>query len=390
MNIHKFEHVKIKGIEVVVPTKEICIYDEAQYYDNSVKKIDRMRKMVGFYKRRVAEKGNTAIDFAYNAANNLLEAMNVDKNSIDALIYVVQKPDWSDPVNSYFLHHKLGLSQNCIATDVVQGCAGWVFGLYMASQMVESGTHKKVLLLNGDTPSIGIDPSNRNTAPIFGDGGCATLIEYSEDVVESYYNIDTISEGYDAIISPFSANRIGINPSDDCDFELLSQLRTEEITLPTGNVQPLLGGYIDGLRVFDFTIKIVPETIKTLLNFAGITAEDCSILALHQANKQIVQAVGQAAGFSLDKVPYEAFENYGNNTMCSIPTALACADGATVTEEGHTTCVCGYGNGLISAAALLNFKDTHIGKIKEFKKPSYVQTREEYINYWRKKMKGEI
>ena len=147
MSIKKFSHVKIKGIEVVVPSREICIYDEAQYYDNSVKKIDRMRKMVGFYKRRVAEKENTPMDFAYNAANNLFDDMKIDRNSIDALIYVVQKPDWGGPVNSYFLHHKLGLSQSCIATDVVQGCAGWVFGLYMASQMIEAGTHKKILLL---------------------------------------------------------------------------------------------------------------------------------------------------------------------------------------------------------------------------------------------------
>ena len=128
-----------------------------------------MRKMVGFYKRKVAEKDNTPLDFAYNAANNLLDEMKIDRSSIDALIYVVQKPDWSGPVNSYFLHHKLGLSQRCIASDVVQGCAGWVFGLYMASQMIESGIHKRILLLNGDTPSVGINPADRNSAPIFGD-----------------------------------------------------------------------------------------------------------------------------------------------------------------------------------------------------------------------------
>ena len=64
MGLYKFNHVKISGIGVVVPKKEICIYDEAQYYDNSVKKIDRMRKMVGFYKRRVVENGITPGDLA--------------------------------------------------------------------------------------------------------------------------------------------------------------------------------------------------------------------------------------------------------------------------------------------------------------------------------------
>ena len=388
MSIKKFNHVKIKGLEVVVPTKEICIYDEAEYYGNSIKKIDRMRKMVGFYKRRVAEKDNTPLDFAYNAANNLLDGMNIDRSSIDALIYVVQKPDWCGPVNSYFLHHKLGLSQSCIATDIVQGCAGWVFGLYMASQMIESGVHKKILLLNADTPSVGIDLSDRNSAPIFGDGGCATLLEYSDKDINSYYNIDTISEGYDALIFPLSvaSNRFGINPLDDADMDLFLRLRKERVTLPTGNTQPLLANYMDGLRVFDFTIKVVPETIKTLLKSSNKTQEDIGVLALHQANKQIVQAVGDAAGFDLDKIPYEAFENYGNNTMCSIPTTLSLVDKSTFDKEA---CVCGFGNGLISAAAILNLRDTYIGKIKEFKKPSYVMTREEYVNYWRNKIKGE-
>ena len=386
MTIAKFEHVKISGLEIVVPEREICIYDEAEYYGGSVKKIDRMRKMVGFYKRRVAEKDNTPLDFAYNAANNLLDKMNIDRSSIDALIYVVQKPDWGGPVNSYFLHHKLGLSKNCIASDVVQGCAGWVFGLYMASQMIESKAHKKILLLNGDTPSVGINPADRNSAPIFGDGGCATLLEYYDKEIDSYYNIDTIGEGYDALIAPFSACRFGVDVLDDGDFNLLQTLRKERITLPTGNTQPLLANYMDGLRVFDFTIKVVPETIKTLLKSTGKTADDIGVLALHQANKQIVQAVGQGAEFDLDKVPYDAFENYGNNTMCSIPTPLSLVDKYVFDKE---TCVCGFGNGLISAAAILNLKDTYIGEIKTFKKPEYVMSREEYINYWRKKMNGE-
>ncbi len=387
MSLNKFNKVKISGISVVVPENEINIYDEAEYYDNSIKKIDRMRKMVGFWKRRVANKDQTALDFAYNAATNLIKEMQVDVNTIDGLIYVVQKPDWSGPVNAYFLHHKLGLSKECIATDVVQGCAGWVFGLYMASQMIESGAHKKILLLNGDTPSIGIDPSDRNQAPIFGDAGSATLLEYTDQTQPSHFNIDTIGEGYDAIISPFSANRFGINILQEEGFEKISNLRKEKIILPTGNVQPLLSSYIDGLKVFDFTIKQVPKTIKTLMEYANKTVDDIDLLALHQANKQIVQSIGMETGFDLSKVPYNAFEIYGNNTMCSIPTILAMLENDKNKED---VCCCGFGNGLISAAAILNLSDTYLGEIKTFKKPDYVLSQNEYIDYWRKKMQGQI
>lgn len=386
MTLSKFEHVKISGISVVVPEKEINIYDEAQYYNNSIKKIDRMRKMVGFWKRRVADKITTPADLAYNAAENLIKDMNIDKNSIDALIFIVQGPDYTNPSTAYFLHDKLGLSQNCIATDINQGCVGWVFGLHMASMMIESGAYKKILLLNGDTPSVGIDPSNRNSAPIFGDGGCATLLEYSSEKIDSYYNIDTISSGYNAIISPFSGARFRLDLGNEKEFELLHELVHENLTMPTGMDVPLMGGYMDGIAVFDFTIKIVPKNIKTLLKEANLTQDEIGALCLHQANKQIIQAVGTEAEFDLEKVPYSAFENYGNNTMCSIPTTLACLDKDVKKDK---LCCCAYGNGLISISSVLNLENTYISEVKTFKKPNYVLSRDEYIDYWRKKIKGE-
>ncbi len=386
MTLSKFKHVKITGISVVVPEKEINIYDEAEYYGGSVKKIDRMRKMVGFWKRRVADKETTPSDLAYDAAINLIKEMNIDKSTVDALVFIVQNPDVDNPSTAYFLHDKLGLSQNCIATDINQGCAGWVFGLHMVSQMIESGAYKKVLLLNGDTPSVGIDPSNRNSAPIFGDGGCATLVEYTVEENPCFYNIETVSSGFEAIITPFTGARFGFNPMKDEDYELINNLRKEKLTMPTGMEVPLIGGYMDGIAVFDFTIKVVPENIKNILKYANLKQEDIDVLCLHQANKQIVQAVGTESGFDLEKVPYTAFENYGNNTMCSIPTTLACLNKEI--KKDKLLC-CGYGNGLIAASTILNLEDTYISEVKTFKKPDYILSRDEYIDYWRKKIKGE-
>ena len=128
-----------------------------------------------------------------------------------------------NPSTAYFIHDKLGLSKDCIATDINQGCVGWVFGLFMVSQMIQSGAFKKVLLLNGDTPSVGVDPSNRNAAPIFGDGGSATLLEYTEKEVKSSYCVETVSNGFEAIIGPFSGTRFRYTPSDE-DYEYINKL----------------------------------------------------------------------------------------------------------------------------------------------------------------------
>lgn len=386
MTLTRFEHVKISGISVVVPEKEINIYDEAEYYGGSTKKIDRMRKMVGFWKRRVADDTTTSADLAYNAAQNLIDEMKIDKNEIDALLFVVQSPDYANPSTAYFIHDKLGLSQNCLATDINQGCVGWMFGLHMASMMIESGAYKKILLLNGDTPSVGIDLSNRNSAPIFGDGGSATLVEYSKEKIETVYNIDTISSGYDAIISPFVGSRFRLEINKDEDFEILDELRKEKVMMPTGMEVPLIGGYMDGIAVFDFTIKVVPKNIKALLDELKLSPDEIGALCLHQANKQIIQTIGQETGFDLEKVPYTAFENYGNNTMCSIPTTLTCLDKEVKKDK---LCCCAYGNGLIAISSVLNFENTYISEVKTFVKPDYVTTRDEYIDYWRNKIKGE-
>ena len=258
--------------------QEINIYDEAEYYGNNIKKIDRMRKMVGFYKRRVADLTTTPADLAYDAAQKLIKEMKIDKDSIDALIFVVQQPDVMNPATAYFIHQKLGLSDDCLAMDINQGCVGWVYGLYMAHLMIASGMHKKILLLNGDTPSVGVDLSNRNVAPIFGDGGTATLLEKTDEVVDAFFNIETQSYGYEAIIAPFSGTRFRTPLINDEDFELLAKLRKERITMPTGNDVSLFSGYIDGLAVFDFTVKFVPENIKKLLlsfrHYFGICMEN--------------------------------------------------------------------------------------------------------------------
>lgn len=386
MAFFQFKHVKISAISTVVPENKINIYDEVQYYDNSVKKVDRMRKMVGFFERHVADDTTTPSDLAYNAAQNLINNLNIDKNSIDALIFVVQQPDVVNPATAYFLHDKLCLPDDCIATDINQGCVGWVYGLYMASNLIESGMHKKVLLLCGDTPSVEINPADRNSAPIFGDGGVATLLEYSENEIVSSYNINTKSNGFEALVSPFVGARFRYDLSKEEDFELMSKLRKERITLPTGNEQNLLSGYMDGIAVFDFTIKVVPQTINALIEKVGLQASQIPVLCLHQANKQIVQAVAQGVAGGGLYAPYKAFENYGNNTMCSIPTTLALLDKEISRKN---ICCCAFGNGLVSIASILDLSDTKILDIQYFKKPSYVKTRDEYIEYWRKKIKGE-
>lgn len=162
-----FCHAKITGMSLILPEKEISIYDELQYYDNNIKKLERARKMAGFFKRRIVDNDTTAADLGVVAANDLINKMGIDKSKIEAMLFVVQQPDYAGPCTSYSMHNRLGLSKDCYVTDIEQGCVGWCFGLFSAFSMVESGLFKSVLLINADTPTKGMRQDDRKNAPLF-------------------------------------------------------------------------------------------------------------------------------------------------------------------------------------------------------------------------------
>jgi len=388
MSKTSFNHVKITGMSVVVPEKEINIYDEAHYYGGSTKKIDRMRKMVGTHKRRVVDDKTTASDLGIEAASTLINDMKIDINKIDALVYVVQQPDFSNPATAFYIHKQLKLSNDTPAFDINMGCAGFVYGMWNASQMIESGTCKKMLLICADTPAKGMNLDNRNSAPLFGDAGVATLVEYSEDIIKSHYNIETHSEGMEAIITPLSGARLLPASWRDDEWQRFVDLRDHKIETAAGNKITIFDSYLDGMAVFNFTINVVPKNIKALMDYAEVQEGDIEALCLHQANKQIVQAVGEGAGFPLEKVPYHAFENYGNNTMCSISTNIA-----TVlkekTESEHVKIVAsGFGNGLTCASCVLELNNIYNSGIKTYISPDDKPSRDDIIDYWLEKIKG--
>lgn len=399
MAFFSFDHVKITGLSVVVPPKEINIYDEAQYYENNTKKIDRMRKKVGFFKRRIVDVDVTAGDLALAAGNKLLSSMNVDVNSIDSLIYVVQNNDYLGPIDAYLLHHKLGLPESCIATNLQQGCVGWVYGVFMASNLLECGKFKKVLLLNGDAPTIGLNQADRNQAPIFGDAGCATLLEYSQDEVKSYFDVSSYSDGYDKIMVPGFGKKLRVDPTKSSDDPFNKPLFTT-IETDKGFSTDFISGILDGDAVFEFTMNKAPQDIKNLVEKANgsFNVDDFSCLCLHQANKQIVQTIASMLGFPLDKVPYKAFEYYGNNTMCSIPTtllSLGCneVDGnlehKDVKFDSKPYLCSAFGNGLVTASAILNFENTVSCGISDFEKPDDWMDRKQTFEFWINKIQGK-
>lgn len=375
-----FKNVKITGISAVVPKKEINIEDEIQYYDNNRKKIDRIIKMVGLHKRRVVDNSITAVDLCTQAAENLLKKMQISSDEIDALVFVVQNPDYICPASACIIHKNLKLKTTCPAFDINQGCAGYIYGLWVASSLIEGGNCKKVLLCAGDTFSIHCNKKNRITAPVFGDGGSATLLEFSQNTTPSYYDIGADGNGFENIIIPAGGAKIPFT-KENCN-DLLTLYENK------GNYSSLYDLYMDGMEIFNFTMNVVPENIKNLLNYANISIENIDKLFLHQANKQIVQTIADNINISMEKVPHGPIEKYGNQTIASIPMAIC--DDYSIDEysKPKTTVMSGYGIGLAWGTCAITLDNIQCCKVEDFSKEKDVETSENLINKWTNKLKG--
>ena len=238
------------------------------------------------------------------------------------------------------------------------------------------------MLINGDTPAKGLKASDRVNAPLFGDAGLATLVEYSEGAPETVFNLETFSEGYEAILVPASGARCRFDARKPED---VSQV-TEKFETANGRTACLAEGYMDGPAVFEFSTQKAPANIKALMADVGTTTDSYDFLALHQANKQIIQTVGGNAGFPLEKVPFSGFENFGNNTMCSIPATLLQERGEALRNGGRVHALaCGFGNGLVVCSIDLTLDGLKCADMKSYVRPADHRTSDEWRAYWREK-----
>ena len=340
-------HVRLDAVYAAVPEREIRIEDELEYYGGSRKKAERARKIIGTDRRRIAWPGLKASDLCLAAAERLLDEREVDRAFVDALILVTQSPDFDLPATACRLQETLGLSRHCAAFDVNQGCSGYVYGLWMAAGLIASGACSRVLLLAGDAPYMPRPANNRIIAPIFGDGGSASLLT-REEGASLAFDLGTDGSGYKHIIIPGGRAALPYrrNFAENRAF-------FEDIVDASGTAWRLNEVFMNGSAIFDFTLNVIPKHIKSVLHRHELSPEDIDWLFLHQANKQIVESIVGKTGFAPEKAPSVAFSRYGNLSSASIPAAL-CEHFGQRGGSGRTTMLfCGYGVGLSWASCLV-------------------------------------
>lgn len=343
------KNMKIVGISTVIPFKELCLLDDKNLYRGDQKKINRVINSSGFLKRRIVDENTTASDLCMKAAEDLIEKLNIDKNTIDGLIFLSYTPDYIMPATSYVLHKKLKLSENCVVMDIPQACSGYILGLFQSGMLLNSNC-KRILLLVGDTFSKFSDMFDNNAAPIFGDAGSATIIEYDEKAEPFYFQIESAGENYDSLMCSNGGFR---NIPTPVDFYEDGRYKYD--------------AKMDGAKIFNFALGKIAPSINQLLNFASVDKNNINYYVLHQANKFIIENIAQSLNIDMKKVPIETISKYGNQCGASIPCVISDVLQDEVTLKNNKFLFCGFGVGLSWASVILDIKKIYCSGIIEYK-----------------------
>lgn len=370
---------KISGLSFYIPNNLVIdIDDYLEYFDNNPKKLSRQKKIMGYGKRYVTSSDGsvTIIDIAEKAARDLIENMNIDINSIDCIIYTSQCFDFLIPTSANVLHGRLGLPKSCNAVDVIQGCTGYVYGLFTACTYISSGACKKILFISGNNV-MAKKSNNRGRNFIFSSGVCATLVEYDENAKDIHFLMGSDGTGYENIIAPAGGQKLPVSE------EILKQKIYDK-----DNQEWQLGSlFMDGLSVFHFTLDVVPVHINELLKLSNMSYDDIDFVAIHQANKQIVESVAEAAGIPEGKYSSNTFCEYGNMSEVSCISNFIHNYGDKLADNNYKTTLVSYGIGLSWASVIIDIGNIYCSGLKIHHFPE-TSNKTDYMNYWINKLEN--
>lgn len=336
-------HARIVDVEYALPER-LLTNDQlaAEFTDWTAEKI---LAKTGIRERHVAAEGEYASDLAVAAGNRLLERCAVRREEIDYLIYCTQSPDYLLPTTACLLQERLRLGTQCGALDVNLGCSGYIYALGLAAGLVQSGQATRLLLITADTYSRYIHPQDKSVRTLFGDAAAATLIEASDSGDPSIgpFVYGTDGRGAANLIVPSGGLRQPRDPA-------ATLVRDE-----SGNARTVNDLFMNGAEIFNFTLRIVPDTVNRLLAKAGLRQEEVDLFIFHQANQFMLDHLRKKL-----KVPEDRFwvsmSDVGNTVSCTIPIALKRALEAGKVRPGMTLMFVGFGVGYSWGSTLVRWR----------------------------------
>jgi 3-oxoacyl-[acyl-carrier-protein] synthase-3 len=330
----RLDNVRIAGIAGAVPESCSDVFENTSL---SEKELSKISASTGVRRRHIVDENVCTSDLCYAAAERLLAETGWPRESLDVLIFVSQTPDYILPATACALHGRLGLPAGCAAFDVNLGCSGYVYGLWLAANLLNGGA-SRVLLLAGDTISRVVSPLDRSVAFLFGDAGTATALESQPGAPPMYFELGTAGTAKDHLIVPAGGFRTKSTAE--------TAVRSEK---EGGNIRSQQDLFMNGGEIFAFTMRVVPEMCAAVLEQAAWPMDSVDYFVMHQANRFMLRHISKSM-----RIPEEKFiialENYGNTSSASIPLAMVDVLGPALRTGSARLLLAGFGVGFSWAA----------------------------------------
>ena len=269
-------------------------------------------------------------DLCVKAVKNLVQIYKTDLDDVDMIIVSTVSPDQPMPSMACRVQYKMGLTK-AGTVDVYAACAGFSYGIVLAKGLIAAETHKKILVIGGETLSKVTDFTDRSSCMLFGDGAGAVLIEAAEKGNIGACVTGANGEGGpDLYISGFA---------------------------PTIDGQPLtMSGKIvqNGRKVFKWAVVKMADQMKVLAAKNGLTLDQIDWFVPHSANLRIIEAICNETGFPIEKT-LESIVDFGNTSSASIPIALYNGIQSGKVKRGDKIMLLGFGGGLAFAGTVIEW-----------------------------------
>ncbi|GAA2244625.1 beta-ketoacyl-ACP synthase III [Streptomyces amakusaensis] len=328
----------ICGLGGALPETLVSNADLARELDTSDEWI---RSRTGIENRRVIAPGQATSDLAVAAGSRALASAGAAADDVDLVVLATSTPDHPCPATAPAVAQRLGMP-GAAAFDVAAVCTGFVYALAAAAAMLTAGTVRQALVIGADTFSTILDPADRTTRAVFGDGAGAVVLRPGDPAEPGAllgFDLGSDGAGSDLITVRAGGSRQrsagGDAPAEDHWFAM------------------------QGRAVFAEAVLSMSKSAQHLIDRIGWAGRGPDRVVAHQANLRILRAVGEQLGLSEEQITVH-LDQVGNTVAASIPLALADAQNKGTLTPGQRVLLTGFGGGLTWGSTALIWPSLHL------------------------------
>jgi 3-oxoacyl-[acyl-carrier-protein] synthase-3 len=324
---------KITAVSHYLPERRVTNKDFEKTLDTSDQWIF---ERTGIRERRFVEKGVGTSDLAAAASKQLLKQRGIEATELDLIIVGTVTPDMFFPSTACLVQQKIG-AKNAWGFDLSGACSGFIYALATGAQFISSGVHRKVLVIGADVMTSIVDPDDRATCVLFGDGAGAVLLEPAENDEKGIIDFILRSDGSGGqyLYMPGGGS---LNPST-----------VETVKKKMHFVHQ------DGRNVFKYAVRGMADVSHEILIKNSIDSRDVRLYVPHQANLRIIQAAVDRMKLDKSQVAVN-IDKFANTTAATIPICLSEAFENKTLKKGDLVLLASFGAGFTWGSLLLSWE----------------------------------